>query len=350
MMAQIDSNIHYVKFMRGSISAWETLQSTPEKISNDTLYFIYQNAQTSTDGKLYLGSKLISGSGEGNIENININDIGDIYIDDETLADKQILVYNETSKKWDNTSLSTIINTAVGVMEGATASTDGASGLVPVPKAGDQNKFLKGNKTWATIDIPTFDSNVFVKNLNQEISLAGFNLAPVGAVPIKTSNGLEWSSNPGSGVSRVITTLENLEQSIEDGTANENIIYMIPNNSDPELSNQYDEYMIIQGELEHLGTFGEVNLENYVLKTTFQNTISDINNILNDSTNSETGIIQPGLISKVNTIEIAQEKVGDLSSLILSDNNTTLVEEVNSINNNVNDLSSRLRWHELNNN
>jgi hypothetical protein len=83
-----------------------------------------------------LGSKLISGSG-GNVENININDIGDIYIDDETLADKQILVYNETSKKWENTSLSTIIDTAVGVMEGATANTDGTSGLVPVPKAGD---------------------------------------------------------------------------------------------------------------------------------------------------------------------------------------------------------------------
>jgi hypothetical protein len=39
-----DPNVHYVKFMRGSVSAWETLKLTPEKISNDTLYFIYQNA------------------------------------------------------------------------------------------------------------------------------------------------------------------------------------------------------------------------------------------------------------------------------------------------------------------
>ena len=51
--------------MRGSVSAWETLKTTPERISNDTLYFIYQNAETSTEGKLYLGQKLISGIGDG---------------------------------------------------------------------------------------------------------------------------------------------------------------------------------------------------------------------------------------------------------------------------------------------
>ena len=35
-------------------------------------------------------------------------------------------------------------------MTGATASTDGESGLVPSPAAGDQAKFLKGDGTWAT--------------------------------------------------------------------------------------------------------------------------------------------------------------------------------------------------------
>lgn len=33
--------------------------------------------------------------------------------------------------------------------DGATASADGASGLVPKPLAGDQDKFLKGDGTWA---------------------------------------------------------------------------------------------------------------------------------------------------------------------------------------------------------
>lgn len=41
-------------------------------------------------------------------------------------------------------------------MTGATASTDGASGLVPAPLAGDQAKFLKGDGTWG--DVPSLPS------------------------------------------------------------------------------------------------------------------------------------------------------------------------------------------------
>ena len=44
----------------------------------------------------------------------------------------------------------------IDVMTGATATTDGASGLVPQPKAGDQDKVLSGAGTWvrhASVDI-----------------------------------------------------------------------------------------------------------------------------------------------------------------------------------------------------
>lgn len=41
-------------------------------------------------------------------------------------------------------------------MTGATASTDGESGLVPAPDAGDEDKFLKGDGTWA--DVPSLPS------------------------------------------------------------------------------------------------------------------------------------------------------------------------------------------------
>lgn len=37
-------------------------------------------------------------------------------------------------------------------MTGATADTDGASGLVPAPKAGQNEKFLRGDGTWAEVD------------------------------------------------------------------------------------------------------------------------------------------------------------------------------------------------------
>lgn len=44
------------------------------------------------------------------------------------------------------------IRALLTVMEGATASADGTSGLVPKPLAGDQDKVLKGNGTWGTVD------------------------------------------------------------------------------------------------------------------------------------------------------------------------------------------------------
>jgi hypothetical protein len=47
-------------------------------------------------------------------------------------------------------------------MEGATASADGASGLVPKPEAGDQDKVLKGDGTWGALsasDIPNIDAS-----------------------------------------------------------------------------------------------------------------------------------------------------------------------------------------------
>lgn len=39
----------------------------------------------------------------------------------------------------------------ISVMEGATLATDGESGLVPKPLAGDQDKFLKGNGSWGDV-------------------------------------------------------------------------------------------------------------------------------------------------------------------------------------------------------
>lgn len=41
-------------------------------------------------------------------------------------------------------------DTTYGVMKGATASADGASGLVPAPTKGNEGKYLKGDGTWRT--------------------------------------------------------------------------------------------------------------------------------------------------------------------------------------------------------
>ena len=341
-----DINTHYVKFIRGSIEAWELLNQTPNRIDDDTLYFIYASVENPREGKLYLGQKLISGVGSDGI--ININDIGDVYINDSTLADRQILIYNDTTQRWENTSLSMIIENPIGEMSGATENTNGSSGLVPAPSAGDQDKFLSGDGTWKLIAVPSFNDDVF-SVVNNEVTLNGFGLAPVGSLPIKTSNGIEWSTATPGTLNKRVTTLEKLQAQIsgeDDEPLDANAIYMVANGNSPDSTNCYDEYIIVGGHLELLGTFGTVDLVNYVTIPTFHTAISSLEEILNDTFDEDTGKTNLGLISRVDLIEqtyITRQEIGDLNSLILSEGNTTLVEEVNTI-------SDRLKWHELENN
>jgi len=141
--------INYVKFMRGTQALYDSLATKDQ----DTLYFIYESANAET-GKLYLGNKLISGSSSNPSGDISINDVADIIVNNETLADGDLLVYDPTAGEngegaWVNKPVTEALQ--VPVMTGATASTDGISGLVPVPVAGDQLKFLRGDGSWATV-------------------------------------------------------------------------------------------------------------------------------------------------------------------------------------------------------
>lgn len=124
---------------------------------------------------------------------------------------------------------------------------------------------------------------------------------------------------------------------------------MVPSGSGVS-SNRYDEYMIIDGALELLGTFGNVNLADYVQKTVYNAEVKKLEDTLYDSVDSHTGDLIPGLVTRVEIIEenyITKSQIGDLSTLILSGNNTTLVEEVNTINSNLDELTERLKWQEL---
>ena len=51
-----------------------------------------------------------------------------------------------------NVSEGTNLNEKLVEMTGATATVDGSSGFVPLPHAGDNNKYLKGDGTWGTVE------------------------------------------------------------------------------------------------------------------------------------------------------------------------------------------------------
>ncbi len=133
-------NVKYVKFRRGTPAEFEALLTKDP----DSLYFISElNAET---GKLYLGDILISGGSA-----VSLSSLGDVLIGAGITANS-LLVYDGTQQKWVNKPISEVLASISGLSEmvGATANADGAGGTVPQPHAGDQNKFLRGDGTWAS--------------------------------------------------------------------------------------------------------------------------------------------------------------------------------------------------------
>lgn len=128
---------NYVKFLRGTPAAYENL--TPK--DNDTLYFISET--NSSTGVLYLGSKLIAG---GTVTSATkLADLSDVLLS-EGIEGGSLLVYE--NEKWVNKTLDKVFS-EIMVMLGASETTDGAAGLVPVPTKGQHNLFLRGDATWA---------------------------------------------------------------------------------------------------------------------------------------------------------------------------------------------------------
>lgn len=129
----------YVKFRRGTPAMFTALATKDP----DSLYFILEEGASL--GKLYLGDVLIASVGSS-----ELGDLEDILLSNNITANS-LLIYDGTQEKWINKPLSEILGSISGFSEmvGATASADGASGLVPQPLAGDEGKFLRGDGTWA---------------------------------------------------------------------------------------------------------------------------------------------------------------------------------------------------------
>ena len=139
-MADILSS--YVKFMRGTPAAYAIAEK-----NEDTLYFISE--KDATTGVLYLGEKLIlSGATENEVVTY-LNDLNDV--DTSGAADKYLLGYDAANSKWVPMDPITVFT--ISEMVGADAEKAGVSGLVPAPKAGEEGYFLRGDGTWAAIEL-----------------------------------------------------------------------------------------------------------------------------------------------------------------------------------------------------
>lgn len=163
---------NYVKFLRGTPSAYEALTSKDK----DTLYFI--SGVDQKVGKLYLGDILVAGNVTPDGDSI-IDSLGELTdVNLKGLTEGQVLGYNGT--EWVPMELPNALEASV--MIGASVENDGAAGYVPAPKIGDQEKFLRGDGTWAFVPVETPDLSEYATKAEIEIVSAKVtNLENIGA-------------------------------------------------------------------------------------------------------------------------------------------------------------------------
>lgn len=254
----------YVKFVRGSKQAFNALLNK----AADTLYFIY-DPDDSTVGSLYLGSRLIGGTGSA--ASSSLGDLKDIVL--STVKDKQILVFDASSNSWKNGTISDILGVdAVSIVK----STTGTLSLNGFDAAAANTIAIKQEDKrlgWATPtqlrEVLDVFSKAEIKNL--------FN---------------------GSLSRKVVTSIQDINLEAIDA---ENYIYLVPNTS-----GTYDEYIVVNKKLEKMGDWN-TDLSGYVTKA------------------------EVGDLVKNNVNTIISTSIGDLTNY--GGDNITLVEKVEEIDN-----------------
>lgn len=132
----------YVAFVKATEALWSKMESS-QRLDN-VLYFVVDGPDDSI-GKLYLGNTLIA-DGNG-ITDVRVDNLLDVDIDAINSGD--VLMYNMSTSKWENVSLASQIGNLIKVFTPASEEKNGTVGLVPAPKAGEQDLYLKGDGSWA---------------------------------------------------------------------------------------------------------------------------------------------------------------------------------------------------------
>lgn len=271
--------------MRGTQALYNSLATK----DSDTLYFVYESAGSET-GKLYLGNKLISGSSSNPSGNISLADVADIALNGQT--DGDLLVYDEAEGKWVNMPVAEALS--VPVMTGATATDDGISGLVPVPVAGDQLKFLRGDGTWATVSAEmSAEDRQSISDLQAQVA---------------TLIGTDNNKSVATIVSEKVAEL------------------LIPENASESLDTLQEIADWIQ---DHPSDVAEINSNITVLQTK----VGNLEDALNGTNGLEARV--SNLESTMGTFTPVEGKYLDVGSAI------------SYLNNSVTEINDRLRWHEL---
>lgn len=298
------ATVNYVKFQRGTIANYVKLQNHG-LIDNNTLYFVYETS-ASTTGSLYLGTRLISGVG-GGTSVTKLSDLSDVLA--TTASTGSFLICNDDGK-WEATSLTEVAELIAGQLQinvnentfefTAVSGSKPQLNLIGYSDAENGSYAMKGVDGKLKWFKPTEDFNVLsekVGTLQETID----GLDTVIANKIAETNHLTYKK------------VGSLDQATDANT-----IYLVPKSGTE--NDAYSEYMVIDGVLEHLGTFNNGTMEGYATTAELQAVESKLDNYVLTS--------------------VFQATVGDLTTLSNYSEGTTVVDEINNI-------YEQLRWHEL---
>ena len=265
---------NYVKFMRGTPAAYAIAEK-----NEDTLYFISE--EDANTGVLYLGKKLILSDATENEVVTYLNDLNDV--DTSGATDKYLLGYDAVNSKWVPMDPNTLFT--ISEMVGADAENAGVSGLVPAPKAGEEGYFLRGDGTWAAIEL-------------QE-----------------------------SLTRKIVDNYEAIEEYIIANNDAEKYIFMVPTQN-AEGANKYLEYIVLTVDnnyiIEQVGDWS-VDLSNYATKEEVEIIAASVGNL-------------EEMLSNHVTISDFNKVVGNLSTLL--ENNYNIVNKID-------ELDARTKWSDL---
>lgn len=281
-----DIALNYVRFKRGTSTAFSNLVSK----DSDTLYFIHDDGQIT--GQLYIGDVLISDNLPDNGDAIaaKLAELEDVNV--AGVINGQVLGYDAESEKWIPMTINEAIE--VSVMTGASEGAAGKEGLVPAPAAGDQNKFLRGDASWV-------DINTLI------------------ATEVSKLDHLKRQK---------VDSVEDIDVNAEDA---EMYIYMVPT-TDSKENNAFEEYIVIDGKIEKLGTYstgsvGEENLINavnpdeFVISTDGTKTLSLLEvpatKIIGLENNETFSIIQTDVGSLANEMVKVDNRIDTLEKAVL---------------------------------
>ena len=286
----------YVKFVRGTPAAWASITTKDP----DTLYFIAEVG--AVKGVLYLGDRIITGEDQ----TFSIRDLTDVLIS-ENVSTNSLLIYD--GERWVNQSALEIISTYIDEMDGATEEQDGSTGLVPAPKAGEHNFFLRGDGTWVN---PTAELQQSVQGLDTKVKSLDTTIGNlVGTDSNKTIRAIaaEEMQKVVGGASEAFDTLLEVEQWIE---------------QNKEVADLAD----LMSDVNHLNdtVFGVEATDESEAVPGLVEVVSGLDDLINGTPEQE------GILTKLSAVDATLINVN---------------REITNTNNRVTTLENRLKWGDL---